>query len=170
MYKQQKKKKPKKKNHVQEERKSKNSGMDSLEVKPHAWHQSNKVLQIKLRVDPPVSSISSKIWLLCSLQITHITQCGTKFQIFEEYFPNQFLHPANKSITFLGKTQATPNEQNSITKKLPHNATVGNQHSPHYISKDSTNYLLESFPMQLSKWRKTLDVGPSHPKYFSMEK
>ena len=156
--------------YVQEERKSKNSGMDSREVKPHAWHQSNKVLQIKLRVDSPVSSISSKIWLLCSLQITHITQCGTKFQIFKEHFPNQFLHPTNKSITFLGKTQATPNEQNSVTKKLPHRATVGDQHSPHYIGKDSTNHLLESFPMQLSKWRKTLDVGPSHPKYFSMEK
>jgi len=37
----------------------------------------------------------------------HIKQDGAKFQMSKEYFPNQFLHPNNNSITDLGKTQET---------------------------------------------------------------
>ena len=48
--------------------------------------------------------------LFCSLQIIHITQFDTKFQIYDECLPNQFLQPANKSITLLGKTQVTTND------------------------------------------------------------
>ena len=47
MYKQQKKKE--KENYVQEDRESKNNGMDSLEVKLNAQDQSNKVPANKAR-------------------------------------------------------------------------------------------------------------------------
>ena len=48
--------------------------------------------------------------LFLSLQIIHIIQCGTKFQTFEERFPNQFLQLASMSITLLGRTQETPKD------------------------------------------------------------
>lgn len=37
---------------------------------------------------------------------------GAKFHMFDECFPNQFLHPSIRSITLSGTTQATPNGLN----------------------------------------------------------
>ena len=86
---------------------SKNNGMDFQEVKPHAQDQSNKVIANNSKSLSPESTEPSNMRLFLSLQIIHITQCGTKFQTFEECFPNQFLQPASKSITLLGRTQET---------------------------------------------------------------
>ena len=77
---------------------------------PHARDQSNKVLANKAKSLSPGSTKFSKMRLFCSLQIIHITQFDTKFQIYDECLPNQFLQPANKSITLLGKTQVTTND------------------------------------------------------------
>ena len=129
--------------------------MDSLKVKPHERDQSNKVPTNKAKNWFPVSCISSKRQPLHSLQIIHITQCGTKFQIFEECFPNQFICTANKSITFLGKTQATPNNlraglhnwetSSQCNKRL---STLHNWEMERPFSLN--NHLLESFSTQLS--------------------
>ena len=81
--------------------------MDFQEVKPHAQDQSNKVVANNPKSLSPESTESSNMRLFLSLQIIHITRCGTKFQTFEECFPNQFLQPASKSITLLGRTQET---------------------------------------------------------------
>lgn len=49
--------------------------------------------------------------------MVHIKQDTAKFQISKEYFPNQFLHPNNSSITVLGKTQETLNDNKRGTSK-----------------------------------------------------
>lgn len=64
----------------------KNIGIDSLEVNPHTRDQSNRVSTNNMIT--LVCSIFTNILLLFSLQIIHITHCGTKFQIFNECFPN----------------------------------------------------------------------------------
>jgi len=61
-------KKKKKKNYVQEERESKNSGMDFLKVNPHARDQSNKVTTKKAME----STKSSNMRLFLSLQLIHL--------------------------------------------------------------------------------------------------
>ena len=81
--------------------------MDFEEVKPHAKDQSNKVVANNSKSLSPESTESSNMRLFLSLQIIHITQCGTKFQTFEECFPKQFLQPASKSIILLGRNQET---------------------------------------------------------------
>ena len=75
--------------------------MDSVGVNPHTHDQSNKVVTNKAKSLSPESIESSKMRLFLSLEIIHITQCVTRFQTFEECFPNQFLQPANKLITLL---------------------------------------------------------------------
>ena len=81
--------------------------MDFEEVKPHAQDQSNKVVANNSKSLSLESTESSNMRLFLSLQIIHITQNGTKFQTFEECFPKQFLQPASKSITLLGRNQET---------------------------------------------------------------
>ena len=116
-----------KQNYVQEERKSKNNGVDSLEVNPHSRDQSNKVPTNKARSLSLGSTKSSKMRLFSSFQIIQITQCGTKFQIYKECLSNQFLQPANKSIILLGKTQATPNNLKAKLHNLDNNCLVNYQ-------------------------------------------
>ena len=77
---------------------------------PHARDQSNKVLANKAKSLSLGSTKFSKIRLFCSLQIIHIAQFDTKFQIYDECLPNQFLQPANKLLNLLGKTQVTTND------------------------------------------------------------
>ena len=52
MFKQEKRNRKQNKNYVQEERESKNNGMDSLEVKCTHGTNQTRSLQIKLKADP----------------------------------------------------------------------------------------------------------------------
>ena len=100
---------------------SKNIGMDFEEVKPHAKDQSNKVVANNSKSLSPESTESSNMRLFLSLQIIHITQCGTKFQTFEECFPKQFLQPASKSIILLGRNQETSKDLRAkLHNQKPH--------------------------------------------------
>ena len=95
--------------------------MDFEEVKPHAKDQSNKVVANNSKSLSPESTESSNMRLFLSLQIIHITQCGTKFQTFEECFPKQFLQPASKSIILLGRNQETSKDLRSkLHNQKPH--------------------------------------------------
>ena len=95
--------------------------MDFEEVKPHAKDQSNKVVANNSKSLSPESTESSKMRLFLSLQIIHITQCGTKFQTFEECFPKQFLQPASKSIILLGRNQETSKDLRAkLHNQKPH--------------------------------------------------
>ena len=109
--------------------------------------QSNKVPANKARSLFPVNNKSSKMRLFCSLQMTHITQCSTKFQIFKECFPNQFLQPANKSITFLGKTQVTPTD---LKAKL-HNRETSPQCNRRWTTLSPATTQTEARPIHNSK-------------------
>lgn len=70
----------------------------------------NKVPTKEARIWSPQPSKSSNIRLLRYLQMLYIKHNGTKFQISDECFPHQFLHPTNRSVTLFGKTQETPND------------------------------------------------------------
>ena len=78
MYKQQ-----RKPENYEQERESKKSRMDSLEVNPHARDQSNKkVVTNRAMSLSPESTESSNMKLFLSLQRIHFAQCD--IQIFEE--------------------------------------------------------------------------------------
>lgn len=83
--------------------------MESLDVNAQAREQSNKVPTKEAKSWSPQPSKSSNVRLLHTLQMRHIKHNGTKFQLSEECIPNQFLHPAKRSITLAGKAQETPN-------------------------------------------------------------
>lgn len=82
-----------------------------------AQDQSNKVNINDTRNYSLEFSTSSNVCMFLSLQIYHIKHNGAKFHMFNECFPNQFLHPSIRSITLSGTTQTTPNglKQNSTT-------------------------------------------------------
>lgn len=65
--------------------------------------QSNNVPANNAMSWSPKRSESSNIQLLWSFQMIHITHYGTKFKIFNEHFPNQFLYTSNRSTSLLGK-------------------------------------------------------------------
>ena len=106
--------------------------MDFVEVKPHARDQSNKVVANNSRSLSSESTESSNMRLFLSLQIIDITQCGTKFQTFEECIPNQFLQLTSKSITLKVEPKKHENtlEQSSITEIPYHNVGVDDPLSP----------------------------------------
>ena len=160
MYKQQRKIE----NYVQE-RESKNSGMDSQEVNPHARDQSKKVVTNRAMSLSPESTESSNMKLFLSLQRIHLAQCD--IQIFEECFPNQFLQPANKLITLLGKTQKTPND---LRAKI-HNQDTSPQ-CEHMINTLSTTST-KATPIHNNEARSPQMVGcenlPSQKKSHDME-
>ena len=85
-------------------------GRESLEVSPQARDQSNKDPLKEQSSWSLELSKSSKVRWLRSLQIHHRRHNGTKFQIFEECFPNQFHQPKSKSETVLGKTHKIPKD------------------------------------------------------------
>ena len=157
--------------------------MDSLEVNPHA-RELTKIFSANKDISlSPGSTESAKMQLFLFLQIIHITQCGTKVQIFEVCFPNQFLQVANKSITLLGNTQTTPNDQ----KAKLHNQDTSPQCnsrwstlSPLHLQRQHQSIIVKPlllkwlvvriFPHAIIQTKKTHDVEPSHPKYSSKEK
>ena len=65
------------------------------------WHKSNNWTT--------VFPLSSKERQFHSVQIIHIKQPGTKFQISELCFPSQCYQQNNKSATEPGMTQSIPN-------------------------------------------------------------
>ena len=81
-----------------------NSTMELLLVKLHTQDQSNKEL-----VNDTINwvfefSVSSNVQWLHSLHNVHIKHNVTKFQISNEYLPNQFRQPNKRSTTFLNNT------------------------------------------------------------------
>ncbi len=82
-------------------------------VKPQTLAQSNK----ELTRAPFSWSIdlawSSNAQLLRSVQIVHIKHKGTRFQTPELCFPNQFLHPNNRSTTLPTITHWIPKDWNT---------------------------------------------------------
>ena len=66
-------------------------------VRPHARAQSNRV-QFSNNSNWALDvSSSSKIWLFHSNHNSHIKHNGMKFQISDEWFPNEFLDPNKRS-------------------------------------------------------------------------
>ena len=81
--------------------------MELLDVNPQAHDQSNNVPINKAMRWSIKCSWSSKKQLLHSLQI-HIIQKGTKFQIFEARFPNQFIKGLSYAMkSLLGESITT---------------------------------------------------------------
>ena len=76
-----------------------NKGRESLDVSPQAQDQSNRDPLKKASSWSPDLSMSSKVCRLCSLHIHHIKHNGTKFQILDERFPNQFHQSKRTSDT-----------------------------------------------------------------------
>ena len=62
-------------------------------------------------------STSSNIHLLHSLHVHHINRNKTKFQMYDECFPNQFHQPKEDQVPFLVK----PTGSQRIEKKKHHN-------------------------------------------------
>ena len=73
------------------------------------WHKSNNWAK-----DFPVSSKEHRFRLV---QIVHIKQPGTKFQISELCFPNQWYQQSNKSKIEPGMTQSIPNNRSIYIHK-----------------------------------------------------
>ena len=101
-----------------ERRKSK---MEECCVKPQILTHWNKVptsIGFKRSVDLTIS----KVWLLHSCQINHIRQARTIFQIFEECFPSQFLHPKIRG-TLLSLTSPTGSQTSKKFHSTKHKHT-----------------------------------------------
>ena len=94
-------------------------------MSPQAQDQSNKDPLKEQSSWSLQLSKSSKVRWLRSLQIHHCRHNGTKFQNFEECFPNQFHQPKSKFETVLAKTHKIPKEW----KKKFHNQWVISQWS-----------------------------------------
>ena len=67
------------------------------------WHKSNNWAK-----NIP---LFSKEHRFCSVQIVHIKQLGTKFQMSELCFPSQWYQQKNKTVTEPDMTQSIPNSQ-----------------------------------------------------------
>jgi hypothetical protein len=78
---------------------TKNSPIDGEEVTPQARDQSKSTPRKISRSLSIAVSLFSKEWLFCSRQMVHIKQEGIKFRTPEDFFPNQFHQPNNKSET-----------------------------------------------------------------------
>lgn len=77
-------------------------------IRPQIWDHSNKVPISKYFKWSRGLTISSNVRVLRSFQINHIRQVSIKFQIFEECFPNQFLHANRKDATVSSITHWIP--------------------------------------------------------------
>ena len=77
-------------------------------VKPQIWDQSYKKLTKISRSWSADLLVSSNVQAFLSCQTDHIRHSGTKFQTLDWCFPNQFLHPNNKSTTRCSKTHWIP--------------------------------------------------------------
>ena len=95
------------------------SRMDVHCIRPQIWDHSNKVPISKDFKWSRGLTISSNVQVLCSCQIKHVRQVSAKFQIFEECFPNQFLHANRKDATVSSITPWIPN----IRKTSLHNTS-----------------------------------------------
>ena len=93
------------------------SRMEGHCIRPQIWDHSNKVPISKDFKWSRGLTISSNVQVLCSCQIKHVRQVSAKFQIFEECFPNQFLHANRKDATVSSITPWIPN----IRKTSLHN-------------------------------------------------
>ena len=167
-----------------------------ISKKQNPTHETNqtKWSQTTLRAYPQKAP-NLQICNYFSLQIIHITQCGTKFQTFEECFPNQFIQPASKSITLLGRTQETPKDLRAKLhnrKTSPQCRSKWSTLSPLHLHRQHQSIIVQPLflkwsvvrtltnaavptkndtpsPMQLSQQKTTHDLEPSHPKYSSKE-
>ena len=92
------------KNHAHKLSDSVKCNRELLLVRPHKRDQSNRVW-INWAFD---LFVSSNMHLFRSFHNNHIKHNGTKFQISDECFPNQILHPNKRSSTLLGNTQLIP--------------------------------------------------------------
>ena len=102
------KKKTKQHNNYRRERGQRKEGRESLVVSPHARDQSKRVSLKEVSIWSPKLSKFSKVRWFCSFQIHHRMHNGTKFQIWDECFLNQFHQPKSKSGIDLGITQDKP--------------------------------------------------------------
>ena len=95
-------------NNYKRERELRKEGRESLVVSPHARDQSKRVLLKEAIIWTLELSTSSKVRRFLSFQIHHRMHNGTKFQTWDECFPNQFHQPKSKSGIDLGITQDKP--------------------------------------------------------------
>ena len=87
--------------------------MEEQEVKPQALdHWYREVIKVSRSWLSRLSRFS-KVRRLRSLQIFHIKHVGTRFQIEEECFPNQFCQANKRSKTRPDNTQWTPKVRNT---------------------------------------------------------
>ena len=83
-------------------------GRESLDVSPQARDQSKRVPLKEASIWSPVLSKSSKVLRFRSFQIHHRMHNGTRFQIWDEYFPSQFHQPKSKPGIDLDITHDKP--------------------------------------------------------------
>ena len=78
--------------------------------------------------------MSLKVCQFRSLKVHHIKHNGTKFQMLEECFPNQFYQPKKVSAIVLGKTHEMPKDLKTKlhNRKLFHNEVANDPPSPDY--------------------------------------
>ena len=134
-------------------------------MSPQALNQSKRKLVKEASNWSSNLSKSSKVRQLHSFQIHHIKHNGTKFQMLDECFPNQFPQPKRKSATNLERTHKIP----KVIKTKLHKrwtfpqcsikwSTVSPQQqqiSQQIQNSYSANYHpWESYPNQLSKQKK----------------
>ena len=93
---------------VTKERELRKEGTELLVVSPQTRDQSNRVPLNEARIWSPDLSKSSKVRWFCSFQRHYSMHNRTKFQIWDECFPNQFHQPKSKFGIDLGMTHDTP--------------------------------------------------------------
>ena len=91
-------------------RELRNKGRESLEMSPQTLDQSKREPLKEASSWSLELSISSNVRQFHSLQIHHIKHDGTKFQMLDECFPNQFHRPKRVSAIDLGKTHEIPKD------------------------------------------------------------
>ena len=112
-----KKQKTKTRNINYKERELRKRGRKSLDVSPQALAQSNRELEKRASIWSSNLSKSSNVCQLRSFQIHHIKHNGTKFQMLDECFPNQFHQLKRKSDTVHEETHEIP----KVRKTKHHN-------------------------------------------------
>ena len=105
-----------------------------LVSKPVNCDQSNKEPLKEASSLSSKLSTSSNIHLLHSLHVHHINRNKTKFQMYDECFPNQFHQPKEDQVPFLVKptnSQRIEKKKNTTTYEPSHNEAINDPQSPH---------------------------------------